>query len=190
MHGAGGAGSAHFAISGPLQEGPCGTRREADLLEGWIHRSTVLGVCVVQVSLVTGTGSLWNFSWGMGEGDGACQHLCSSLELCPSGTQQLFLPAPSCPPRSLRVELLTFSIPDVKSPWQNSWSTAPPPLQARFWGLCHAQWAAPPLLWLPPASPCSTHHLSALPILFHGPLVYACLQRVSSASLLVVFWVI
>ena len=32
--GAGGAGLACFAISGPRWEGPCSTRREADLLEG------------------------------------------------------------------------------------------------------------------------------------------------------------
>ena len=29
------------------------------------------GVCVVQASSLTGTGSLWDFGWGMGEGDGA-----------------------------------------------------------------------------------------------------------------------
>ena len=27
---------------------------------------------------VTGTGSLWDFDWGMGEGDGASQRLCFS----------------------------------------------------------------------------------------------------------------
>ena len=68
--GAGGAGSALFAFSVPLWEGPCSTRREADLLEGWIHRSTALGVCAVQASSVMGTGSLWDFGWGLGEGDG------------------------------------------------------------------------------------------------------------------------
>ena len=52
---AGGAGSDRFAIGGPLREGPCSTRREAHLSEGWIHRSTVLGVCVVQASLMMGT---------------------------------------------------------------------------------------------------------------------------------------
>ena len=57
----GGADSARFAFGGPLQEGPCGTGREADPLEGWIHRSTALGVCKVQASSVTGTGSLWDF---------------------------------------------------------------------------------------------------------------------------------
>ena len=48
--GARGAVSAHFAFGGLLQQGPCGTRREADPLEAWICRSTVLGVCVVQAS--------------------------------------------------------------------------------------------------------------------------------------------
>ena len=79
--GVGGAGSACFAVGGPLRERPCVTGRQADPSEGWIYRSTALGVCVVQTSLVKGTGSLWNFSWVMGEGDGACQPLCSPAEL-------------------------------------------------------------------------------------------------------------
>ena len=61
--GARGAVSAHFAFGGLLQQGPCGTRREADPSEGWIHRSTALGVCMVQASSVMGTGSLWDFVW-------------------------------------------------------------------------------------------------------------------------------
>ena len=76
-----GVGLASFVGGGPLREGPCSTRREAGQLEGWTHRSTALGVCLVQTSLVMGTGSLWNFGWGMGEGDGDCQHLCSPVEL-------------------------------------------------------------------------------------------------------------
>ena len=46
--GVGGAGSACFSFGDPLQEGPCGTRRESDPPEGWIHRSTALGVCEEQ----------------------------------------------------------------------------------------------------------------------------------------------
>ena len=48
---------------------PCGRGpealggRQADPWEGWIHRSTALVICAVQVSSVTGTGSLWNFGW-------------------------------------------------------------------------------------------------------------------------------
>ena len=53
-----------FSFGGPLREGPCGTGRELDPLEGWICRSTVLGVCVVQASSLAGTGSLWHFGWG------------------------------------------------------------------------------------------------------------------------------
>ena len=60
----GGAGSDHFADGGPLREGPCSTEREADPLEGWIHRSTALGVCTVQASSVN-----W-FPWGFWLGDG------------------------------------------------------------------------------------------------------------------------
>ena len=75
----GGAGLASFAFHGPLREGPCSTRRKADPSEGWIQRSTALGVCTVQASLVMGTGSLWDFGWGMGEGGGAGQSHCSPL---------------------------------------------------------------------------------------------------------------
>ena len=75
--GVGGAGSARFAFGGLWQEGPCGTRREEDPLEGWIHRSTVLGVCRVQAISVMGTGSIWNSGWGIGKGDGTCQCPCS-----------------------------------------------------------------------------------------------------------------
>ena len=38
---AGGAVLARFAVGGPLREGPCSTRREAEPSEGWIHRSSV-----------------------------------------------------------------------------------------------------------------------------------------------------
>ena len=78
--GVGGAGLTHLAIGGPLWEGTCSTGREAgDPWEGWIHRSTALGVCTVHSSLVTETGSLWGFGWGVGEGDGTGQRLCSPL---------------------------------------------------------------------------------------------------------------
>ena len=85
--GAGGAGSAGFAFCGGLlREGPCGTGREADLLEGWIHRSTALGVCGVQTSSVRGTGSLWDFGPGVGEGDGTSSAFVPrQAELCCPG---------------------------------------------------------------------------------------------------------
>ena len=79
--GAGVAGSARFSFfsfGDPLQEGPFGTGRVSDsLLEGWIRRSTAFGVCAVQASSLAGTGSLWDFGWGMGEGDGTGERLCS-----------------------------------------------------------------------------------------------------------------
>ena len=77
LTGVGGADSAHFAFGGPLWEGPCGNGREADPSEGWICRSTTLGVCEVQASSVRRTGSLWDFGWGMGEEDGVGECLCS-----------------------------------------------------------------------------------------------------------------
>ena len=95
--GAGGAGSAHFSFRDLLREGPCSTWRESDLPpEGWILRSTMLGVCTMQESSLTGTGSLWDFGWGMGNGDGAGEHLCSrQAALCCPGLNN----SPSrCPP--------------------------------------------------------------------------------------------
>ena len=98
--GARGAGLAHFAIGGPLREGPCSTRREADLSEGWIHTSPVVGICEVEASPVRETGSLWNFGWGMGEGNGTCQCLCSPVELSSVFQGSTYLPThvllPSC----------------------------------------------------------------------------------------------
>ena len=78
MHGGRRAGLARFSLGDPLPEGLCGTGRESDLLpEGWLRRSTALGVCAEQASSLAGTGSLWDFGWGMGEGDGAGERLCS-----------------------------------------------------------------------------------------------------------------
>ena len=74
--GVGGACLDCFAIGGSLREGPCSTRTE-----GWIHRRTVLDLCPVQASSAMGTGSLSSFGWGMGEGNSACQLLCSPAEL-------------------------------------------------------------------------------------------------------------
>ena len=113
--GAGGAGSACLSFGDPLQEGPCGSGRESVPQEGWIHRSTALGVCEVQASSLTGTGSLWDFGWGMGEGDGAGERLCSPPSCAlSSGAQQLSFPLSSSPP-ALRAHLLTYNLPDVKS---------------------------------------------------------------------------
>ena len=115
--GTGGSGSAHFSFRDLLQEGSCGTRRESDPLEGCIRRSTPLGVCLVQASSLAGTGSLWDFGWGMGEGDGAGERLCScQAELCRPGLNN----SPSrCPlsssPPVLQSELLAYNLPDVKS---------------------------------------------------------------------------
>ena len=76
--GMGKADLAGFALGGLLREGPCGTGREADpLSEGWIRRSTALGVCAVQASSVRGTGSLWDLGWGT--------FVPCHLELCPPG---------------------------------------------------------------------------------------------------------
>ena len=165
--------------------------RPAPPPEGWIHRSTVLGVCAVhvQASSLTGTGSLWDFGWGMGEGDGAGEHLCSppSCALL-SGAQQLSLPL-SCSPPVLRADLLTYNLPDVKSLLLSEHTPSGPSVFAsQTQGLCFA--GRLPLCpgSVPPVH--VAHRLSALPTLFCGPLVYAWLWRIRSASLLAIFWVI
>ena len=153
---------------GPATQGG----RQACWLERWIHRSTALGICEVQASSVMGTSSLWNFTWGMGEGNGGCQHLCSPTELCPSGVQQLSLPASSRPPYSLRAELLTFHIPDVKSRWLSElMESGPPDFASQTLGALPCMMGCPSTTCIPPTSPCSMHRLSAFPTLFSGPLV-------------------
>ena len=46
-------------------------------IEGMDPQKHSVGHLLGQASSVTVTGSLWNFGWGMGEGDGAGQCLCS-----------------------------------------------------------------------------------------------------------------
>ena len=76
--GAGEAGSAHFSFSDPLWKGPWGNSKEsAPQLEVWVRSSTALGVCVVQASSLARTGFLWDFGWGMGEGDGVGEYIFS-----------------------------------------------------------------------------------------------------------------
>ena len=113
--GVGGADSARFSFGDLLREGPYSTGSESDPLEGWIRSSTALGICKVQASSLTGTGSLLDFGWGVGKRDGAGEHLCSppSCALL-SGAQQLSLLLSSSPPVP-RAELLTYNLPDVKS---------------------------------------------------------------------------
>ena len=129
------------------REGPCGTGRESDPLEGWIRRSTALGVCVVQASSLAGTGSLWDFGWGMGEGDGAVECLCSppSCALSP-GAQQLSLLLSSSLP-TLRAELLAYNLPEVKSRLLSEHTpSGPSAFASQTRGPCLAAAAPPPRL--------------------------------------------
>ena len=135
----GGAGSAHFSYGDLLWEGPCSTRRESDLRrEGWIRRSTALGVCVVQASSLTGTGSLWDFGWGMGGGDGPGKRLCSSPScVLSSGVNN----SPCrCPPASRSpAKLLPYNLPDVKSRLLSGHTpSGPSTFASQTWGLCFA----------------------------------------------------
>ena len=111
-------------------------------------------------------------------------------ELCRQGAQQLSLPLSSSLP-AFRAELLTYDLPDPKLRLLSEHTVSIRPLcfcNPDSGALLGRRAAPPPRL--PPASPWSTHHLSALPTLFHGSLLCAWLRRLHSASLLVVFWVI
>ena len=108
-------------------------------MEGWIRRSTALGVCVVPASSLAGTSSLWYFGWEMGEADGAGERLCSppSCALL-SGAQQLSLLLSSSPP-VLRAELLAYNLPDVKSRLLSEHTpSGPSAFASQTWGLCLA----------------------------------------------------
>ena len=182
--GAGGAGSARFSFGDLLQEGPCSTGREPDPPEGWICRSTALGVCSLQVP--------WQelVPFGILAGGWAREMALASAfvprqaELCRLGLNN----SPShCPldlpfsEQSCYVKTFQMLSPAC---CQNTLRPVPLLLQARLRGsalLC--RWAGP-LPRLPPASPCSVHHLSTLPTLFRGPLVYAWLWKI----VLLVFW--
>ena len=98
-----------------------------------------LGVCAVQASSLAGTGSLWDFGWGMGGGDGAGECLCSPPSCAlSSGAQQLSLPLSSSPP-TLGAELLTYDLPDAKSRLLLEHTLSDPSVFARqTWGLCLA----------------------------------------------------
>ena len=127
--GAGGAGSAHFSF-GDLSDLPP---------EGWIRRSTALGVCAVQACSLAGTGSLWDFGWGMGEGDGAGEHLCSMSNCALSSVaQQLSLPLSFSPP-ALQAEPFTYNLPDVTSHLLSEHTpSGPSTFASQTWGLCFA----------------------------------------------------
>ena len=138
------------------------------------------------------TGSFGNFGWGMGEGDGTGERLCSPRSCAlSSGAQQLSLPLFSSPP-ILQAELLAYNLTDVMSHLLSEHTPSCPSAFARQTReLCLAGWAGCPFTTLAPStSLCSAHCLSALPTLVCVPCVYAWLRRVHSASLLVVFWVI
>ena len=183
--GAGEAGSFCFSFSDPVWEGPCGTGRESDLpMEGWICRSTALGVCTVQASSLTGIGSLWDFGWGMGEGDGSGEHLCS-LPSCAllSRAQQLSLPLSSSPP-AVRAELLTYNLPDVKSRLLSEHTpSSPSAFASQTRGLCFAGRLPLHPGWLPPVRVART---ASPPFLPSSVSLSSTLG--SGESILLVFW--
>ena len=98
-----------------LGKGPCSTGREADRLEGWIHRSTVLDVCNK-----FGDGNWFPLGFWLGDGGG---RWCFPAPLFPTDLSSVLLgsiplpPSVLSPSHSLRAELLTYNIPDVESCW-------------------------------------------------------------------------
>ena len=80
-----------------------------------------------------------DFGWGMGEGDGAEERLCSPLtELCRPGAQQLYLPLPSSLP-TFPAELLTYDLPDAKSRLLSEHTvSSPSTFASQTQGLCLA----------------------------------------------------
>ena len=100
--------------------------------------------CAVQASSLAGTGSLWDFGWGMGEGNGAGERLCFSPSYAlSSGAQQLSLPFSSSPP-VLQADLLTYNLPDVKSCLVSEHTpSGPSAFASQTRGLCPA--CGPPL---------------------------------------------
>ena len=109
-------------------------------------------------------------------------------ELCRPGAHQLSLPLSSSFP-AFRAELLTYDLPDVKSCLLSEHTLCGPSAFAgQTWGLA---WPA----GCPSAPAPSRQSVQRAPprrpsYPLRGPLVYAWLRRIHSASLLVVFWVI
>ena len=180
-----GAGSACLCFGDLLQEGPCGTRRESHSPKGWIRRSTALGVRAVQASSLAGTGSFWDFGWGVGKGDGAGECLCSppSRALCSSGAQQFSLPLSSSLP-TLRAKLLAYNLPDVKSRLPSEHTPSrPSAFASQTRGLCLAGG-----LPLCPGSllPVRVVHTASLPFLPSSVGLSSMLG--SGESILLLFW--
>ena len=154
----------------------------------WRDGSTeaALGICTVQASLVTGAGSLWNFGRGMGEGNGAPQHVCSPTELSSVFWASTTLPPGVISPSPLsESRAVGFNIPDVKSHWLSELTESGPSAFAS------QTLGALPCLADCPGSLLPVHvaRTASLPFLSsRGPLVYTWLRRVRSASVLVVFW--
>ena len=113
-----------------------------------------IGCCAVQRSSLAGTGSLCDFGWGMGKGDGTGECLCSppSCALL-SMAQQLSLQLSSSPP-TLRAELLTYNLPDVKSCSLSEHTlSSPSAFASQTPGLCFAGGLPLHLGSLPPVAP-------------------------------------
>ena len=118
----------------------------------------------MQASSLAGTGSLWDFGWGMGEGDGAGERLCSPPSCAlSSGAQQLSFPLSSSPP-ALRAHLLTYNLPDVKSPLLSEHTpSGPSTFASQTRGLCLASRLPLHPSSLPPVHVARTASLPFLP---------------------------
>ena len=128
--------------------------------------------------------SLWDFGWGMGEGDGAGECLCSppSCALL-SGAQQLSLLLFSSPP-IVRADLLTYNLPDVKFPLLSQHTpSSPSAFASQTQGLCLASGPALRPGSLPPVHVACTASPPFLP-----SSVGLSSMLGSGESVLLVFW--
>ena len=137
-------------------------------------------------------GNCFPLGFWLGDGRG---RWCFPVPLFPAKLSSVVQGSTTLPPLSssppiLLEELLAYNLPDVKSRSLSEHTpSGPSAFASQTQGFCLA--GGPPLRRrLPPASLWSAHRLSALPTLFRGPLVCAWLQKLCSASLLAVFWVI
>ena len=179
--GAGGAGSAHFCFGDPLREGPCGPRRESDPPEGWICRSTALGVSrcrevpwqeLVPFGILAGG---WAREMAL-----ASTFVPRQDELCRRGLNN----SSSCCPPALRAVLLPYNLPDVKSGLLSEHTpSSPSAFASQTRGLCLA--GRPPLCpgYLPPVRGART---TSPPFLPSSVGVSSALG--SRGSVLLVFW--
>ena len=145
--GAGGAGSARFAVGGPLWEGPYSTGREGGRPVGGMDPQKH-SIGSLRRASKFGVGNWFPLGFRLGDGRGRW-HFPAPLfptELSSAIWGSTTLPPVSShSPHSPRAELFTFTIPDVKSRWLSEHTpSGPSAFASQTRGLCLAGWAGRP----------------------------------------------